>query len=104
MLNGFFPCGLVYAALVYAMATGSIIGGATVMLLFGLSTVPALFSFGFFIGLLKQVNFRSVMVQLAALTVIAYGGWTLLKSYNNFSIHFNPSVIDISSSNRHSCH
>lgn len=104
MLNGFFPCGLVYAALVWAMATGSVLGGALVMLVFGLATVPTLFSFGFFIGLLKQINFRNVMIQLAALTVIFYGGWTLLKSYNNFSIHFNPPITDISSSSGHSCH
>jgi uncharacterized protein len=104
MLNGFFPCGLVYAALVWAMATGSIFGGAMVMLIFGLATVPTLFSFGFFIGLLKQINFRNVMIQLAAITVIFYGGWTLTKSYSNFDMHFNPPVIEHNSSNGHSCH
>jgi sulfite exporter TauE/SafE len=109
MLNGFFPCGLVYVALVFAMNAGSALGGALVMLLFGLSTVPALFGFGFFVGMLKQLNFRNVMIQLAAITVIFYGGWTLYKSYTNFDRHFNqPAIEDQSDMNKtnmmHSCH
>lgn len=103
MLNGFFPCGLVYAALVWAMATGSILGGALVMLIFGLSTVPTLFSFGFFVGLLKQISFRNLMVQLAALTIVVYGSWTLVKSYNNLDKHFNPPKVEKNSHTTHSC-
>ena len=103
MLNGFFPCGLVYAALVWAMATGSILGGALVMLIFGLATLPTLFSFGFFVGLLKQISFRNIMVQLAALTIIAYGAWTLFKSYKNLNMHYNTPKMEKNSHKTHSC-
>lgn len=41
-LNGLLPCGLVYAALVAATATGSIAGSVTFMLAFGLGTLPLL--------------------------------------------------------------
>ncbi len=109
MLNGFFPCGLVYVALVFAMNTGSAFSGAFVMLLFGLSTIPALFGFGFFVGMLKQLSFRNIMIQLAAITVIFYGGWTLLKSYNNFDKHFNSPLESHEgninkTNNTHHCH
>ncbi|GJM32873.1 MAG: membrane protein [Saprospiraceae bacterium] len=40
LLNGFLPCGLVYMAIVGALTMGSIQGGATYMLLFGLGTIP----------------------------------------------------------------
>lgn len=103
MLNGFFPCGLVYAALVWAMATGSILGGALVMLIFGLATLPTLFSFGFFVGLLKQISFRNIMVQLAAFTIIIYGAWTLFKSYKNLNMHYNPPKMEKNSDKTHSC-
>ncbi|MDH5463999.1 MAG: sulfite exporter TauE/SafE family protein [Thiovulaceae bacterium] len=90
MLNGIFPCGLVYAALVWAMATGSFLGGAMVMLLFGLSTLPVLFSFGFFVGLLKQITFRNVMIQIASVIIFVFGIWTFYKSYIQLEIHLSP--------------
>lgn len=103
MLNGFFPCGLVYGALVWAMATGSILGGAVVMLLFGLSTVPALFSFGFFVGILKQTQFRKVMLQVASLTIILFGAWTLYKAYVQFQHHEHPVQHPLKEMKGHSC-
>jgi len=44
LLNGLLPCGLVYLALAGALATGSIIGGMSFMLFFGLGTIPMLFA------------------------------------------------------------
>ena len=103
-LNGLFPCGLVYAALVWAMATASPIYGAFVMLLFGLATLPSLFSFGFFIGILKQTQMRKVMLQLAALTVIAFGTWTLFKAYVQFDKHLHPKTTpELMEQKGHSC-
>jgi sulfite exporter TauE/SafE len=42
VLNGFLPCGLVYSALGMAVAQATPLGGAAVMLAFGLGTLPAL--------------------------------------------------------------
>lgn len=47
MLNGLLPCGLVYAALAGAAATGNVLNGALFMFVFGLGTIPVLFSLSF---------------------------------------------------------
>ncbi len=77
MLNGLLPCGFVYFFAVTAASTTSPFWGAIVMLVFGLSTIPALFSLGFFVGLFQKFNFRTAMIKLASITVIAYGIFTI---------------------------
>lgn len=42
LLNGLLPCGLVYGFLAKAAATGSALGGAVTMAVFGTATIPAL--------------------------------------------------------------
>lgn len=81
MLNGLLPCGLVYFFAVTAASTGSPLYGALVMLLFGLSTIPALFSLGFFVGLYKSGRFRNIMIRIAAISVILFGLYTLYQGY-----------------------
>jgi sulfite exporter TauE/SafE len=81
MLNGLLPCGLVYFFAVTAASTGSALYGAFVMLLFGLSTAPALFSLGFFIGLYKNSKFRNIMIKIASISVILFGVYTLQQGY-----------------------
>ena len=93
VLNGLFPCGLVYTMLVTATTTQSALYGAMVMAVFGLFTIPTLFSFAYVIGFFSQTKFRSVMIQLAAITVIAFGGWTLMKAYLQFDYWMNTSEI-----------
>lgn len=43
---GLMPCGMVYGALLFAMFAGTALGGAQVMLGFGLGTLPALIAAG----------------------------------------------------------
>lgn len=81
MLNGLLPCGFVYFFAITAASTASPLYGAIVMFIFGLSTIPSLFSLGFFVGLFKKLRFRNVMTRLAALSVIIYGLFTLYESY-----------------------
>jgi sulfite exporter TauE/SafE len=101
-LNGLLPCGLVYTMLVSATTTESMLLGAFVMFLFGLFTIPSLFSFAFIIGLFSQSRFRQIMIQLASITVIIYGAWTLNKAYTQFELHTNKS--DLSNvATPHSC-
>lgn len=45
---GWLPCGMVYAVLLSALATGDAAHGALVMLAFGLGTLPNLLSFSYF--------------------------------------------------------
>lgn len=92
LLNGLFPCGLVYTMLVTAATTQSALWGAIVMAIFGIFTIPTLFSFAFAVGLFSQTRFRSLMIQFAALTIIIFGGWTLMKAYKQFDYWKNTSM------------
>ena len=87
MLNGLLPCGFVYFFAITAASTADPFYGALVMVIFGLSTIPALFSLGFFVGLFKQSGLRNVMIKLAAISVILYGGYTI---YNGYDYLVNP--------------
>ncbi len=91
-LNGLVPCGLVYTMLVTATTTESAFLGAFVMLIFGIFTIPALFSFAFVVGLFSQNRFRQTMIQLAAIMIIVYGGWTLLKAYSQYESYKNKKL------------
>ncbi len=55
LVNGFLPCGLVYAGLAGAVATGSALEGSLYMFLFGMGTMPALFAFSFLPALRKYL-------------------------------------------------
>ncbi|WP_121626268.1 sulfite exporter TauE/SafE family protein [Poseidonibacter antarcticus] len=81
MLNGLLPCGFVYVFAITAASTGSAFWGAFVMLIFGLSTIPALFSLGFFVGLFKQSNLRGLFIKLASILVIAFGFYIVYHGY-----------------------
>ena len=51
---GFLPCAMVYAALFYAMLSGSWLGGALAMAGFGLGTLPVLIGAGLGLPLLRR--------------------------------------------------
>lgn len=73
VLNGFLPCGLVYFFIISAVASGSWYNGMLVMIIFGLSSIPAMLGFGYIIGFLKSTKFREIMLKLAGLVIIVYG-------------------------------
>ena len=81
LLNGLLPCGLVYFFAVTSASTASPFYGALVMLIFGISTIPALFSLGFFIGLFKNNKFRNIMINLASVSIIIFGIYTIYQGY-----------------------
>jgi hypothetical protein len=103
MLNGLLPCGLVYFFAITAASTASPLYGALVMFIFGVSTVPALFSLGFFVGLYKNSKFRNYMMSLAAISVIIFGLYTIRNGYYYIKYpqktiseccEFDPDAID----------
>lgn len=85
MLNGLLPCGFVYFFAVTAASTGSALWGGVVMFIFGLSTIPALFSLGFFTGLFKLSSFRDIMIKIASIVIIIYSVVTLYYGYKYLS-------------------
>ena len=89
VLNGLFPCGLVYTMLVTATTTSSALYGALVMAVFGIFTIPTLFTFAHIVSLFSGQKFRGLMIQLAALTVILFGIWTVYKAYMQFDYWYH---------------
>lgn len=68
---GFLPCGLIYAALLKAMATGSALAGACSMLAFGLGTAGALLVLGMFSSAIRmRVNRWGSQVAAAGVTLM----------------------------------
>ncbi|PNV82159.1 MAG: sulfite exporter TauE/SafE family protein [Sulfurimonas sp.] len=82
MLNGLLPCGFVYFFAITAASTASPFYGALVMAIFGLSTIPAMFSLGFLASLSSATNFRNMMVSLSSFAVIVYGVYTIYNGYD----------------------
>lgn len=77
VLWGWLPCGLVYNAALYALASGSAGQGGLYLLAFGLGTLPNLLAIGVFAVQLQQVLHRKIWRRAAGLTVCAWALWQL---------------------------
>jgi len=76
-LWGWLPCGLVYAALLGAVASGSAQQGALLMLGFGAGTLPGLVVTGGLAGGVRDLVQRSRVRAAAGVMVALFGVWTL---------------------------
>lgn len=70
--NGLLPCGPVYAMALLAATSGGPLKGASLMLIFGLGTLPAMLGLGFSTSLLS-IRLRSHLYRTAAVLVVAVG-------------------------------
>lgn len=73
LLWGFLPCGLVYSALVLALASGGAASGAATMLAFGAGTLPALLLVGGVAGRIAIAP-SGTALRRAAGVVLMLGG------------------------------
>ncbi len=90
VLNGLIPCGLVYFFATAAIASGSAVMGAVVMLVFGIATVPALFILGMISGFISQMSWRKYVLTVAAVIISLYGLYTGFKGVMMIK---NPNMI-----------
>lgn len=78
---GLMPCGLIYSALAYALTAQNALHSASLMLAFGVGTLPAMlgasFAAGHVSGLLRSRGFKTVVAVL----MIGAGLWTLYLTY-----------------------
>jgi sulfite exporter TauE/SafE len=92
MLNGLLPCGLVYAAIMGAIVTGSLMDSSLYMFLFGLGTLPLMFLLIYFSNLLKN-RFLSHIRKIIPVLIILLGILFILRGLNlgikYISPHFN---------------
>lgn len=74
VLNGLLPCGLVYIGIAGAAASGSYLGGALFMLLFGAGTLPAMYAVAllgqFVSGRLRNQVRRAMPVMMTAMALL----------------------------------
>jgi len=73
LLWGWLPCGLVYSALVSALATGSAARGAAAMLAFGLGTLPNLLLAGYVFARFRSFAQARAVRLVSGLLVLAFG-------------------------------
>ncbi|GLH79778.1 cytochrome biogenesis protein [Bradyrhizobium sp. SSBR45G] len=70
---GFLPCAMVYAALFYAMLSGSWLGGALAMSGFGVGTLPALLAAGLGLPILRRRATSTWLRNTVGLAIITVG-------------------------------
>ncbi len=80
MLNGILPCGMVYAAITAAIAGGEAKNGALFMVVFGLGTLPAMFSVSFLNQIIrpfrKKLRYITQLATLLTAVVLIARGLT----------------------------
>jgi len=83
LMLGFLPCGLIYAALLKATATGTALAGAMTMMAFGLGTVSALMAIGMlsstFSLKLARLNASGWGSRLTAISVALLGAFLVWR-------------------------
>ena len=79
---GWLPCGLVYSALAWSLASADPLIGAFIMLCFGLGTLPMLLVMG--IASEKLIQFRSSVIirRSAGGLIIAFALFSLIKKFS----------------------
>jgi sulfite exporter TauE/SafE len=90
ILNGFLPCGAVYAALTSSIAAGGILQGMTFMAVFGLGTLPFMFMTvlaGKFIG----VKIRTKILRIFPYFIVVLGILFILRGLGLGIFLISPS-------------
>jgi sulfite exporter TauE/SafE len=77
---GWLPCGLVYSMLIWALAAGSPLKGAGLLLAFGLGTLPNLLLMGMLAGWLSQHLQKTTLRRTAGIAVLAFGLFTIAQA------------------------
>jgi sulfite exporter TauE/SafE len=84
---GWLPCGMVYAVLAMALASGSATGGGTIMLAFGLGTLPVMLTMGLAFSTLKRLVQDPRIRMVAGILVILMGIMMLLANPTGHGHH-----------------
>jgi sulfite exporter TauE/SafE len=80
LVLGFLPCGLIYAALIKALDSGSALGGALSMLAFGAGTASSLLGIGLFSTAITA-RFGRHANRFATISILLLGAFLLWRGY-----------------------
>ena len=83
---GWLPCGLVYSALAWSLASANFISGAVIMLSFGLGTLPMLLTMSVASEKLLQLRNSAIIRRTAGFLIIAFAVFNLIYT-NGPHIH-----------------
>jgi uncharacterized protein len=106
ILNGFLPCGMVYAALIASLITAHPIQGATYMIFFGLGTLPGMILIAFSAQFVS-VKMRSVFQKISPYMFILLGFLLIVRGMNLGIPYLSPKFEindETGKLNNSSCH
>ncbi len=105
ILNGFLPCGMVYMALTASLASGGIWQGALYMALFGLGTLPFMFTVVLLGNLMSQA-FRIKILKMIPVVMIILGGLFIVRGLELGIPYLSPraEAMTISKDKQGDCH
>ena len=88
LINGAFPCGIVYFFAMNAAVMASdlrgvamILKGAEVMLIFGVATMIPMLLLGAFSSILALTRFKNVIMKISAFLIMLFGIYTIFKGF-----------------------
>lgn len=103
LLNGFLPCGLVYAALFGAIAMQNALLGVSYMLLYGLGTIP-LMSAVVYISNFLSVPIRSKLQKIIPIVTIVIGLLFIFRGLGLDIAYLSPGNLDLFVQAEADCH
>lgn len=78
LIWGWLPCGLVYAVLMTAWFSGDALQGTSIMLVFGLGTLPSMLTTGLAANWIQTKVQKQQLRLIAGISMILFGLWTLI--------------------------
>ncbi|MEO9802170.1 MAG: sulfite exporter TauE/SafE family protein [Reichenbachiella sp.] len=91
LLNGFLPCGLVYAAVAGALATANLQSGVIYMIVFGLGTFPAMLFMALSGRALNGISFISLN-KLSTIFVFTLGCLLIIRGMDLNIPYLSPAI------------
>ncbi len=87
---GWLPCGLVYSVLIMAIALGDPLKGASVMVMFGIGTLPTVLLIGSIAGKARNLIGHRWFRQSAGFIILCFGG---LVALTNIRLGSDPETL-----------
>lgn len=81
------PCGLVYSTLIWSISSGSIVKSLTLMILFGLGTLPSMLGLGFISTKTKKIVNSKFFKIVSFFILISLGFFNIYEYFNNENCH-----------------
>ena len=103
LLNGFLPCGLVYAALFGAIAMQNEFYGATYMLFYGIGTIPMMTAVVYMTTLFSN-PFRNKIQKLIPIVTACIGVLFIMRGLGLGIPYLSPSTMSLYVQANPNCH